>query len=973
MFETHRHRPDPSEVFTASENQAEGTMETGVANDNEEESDRCEEEEQGEVERIGENGEIYLMRPKRATKARNTPGAAVAATQGAIQQFRSIPNSSPKGDGEKGMVCLRCKKTGHFWRQCPEPYREDLGFGSTKPGGKVTGKGKVGKGTAPGKGKGKVTYMAEETYPDFEQPYETLKGAGENSESIVETTSNVMEEAPAPMGDGAFGPWGTFYTAPDSPQAWLAFFTRNSEVDTLVAPLTEDLLFATKTPIAESQCNRPPILTDSGASGTVVGLNWIKQWGKRKMPSPTPSDRPFRFGDGAERPSIGTCVIPINLPSGHTNQTKTIVLNVIADIVSADVPLLISKKTLMALQGKLDFARATLTIEDHITVQLKNLPIGHLSIPGNPLPSPQYTDTFQPTYESTLSRRLHPVSQDQGLISTTDEEILKVHLHLAHCSAFALQNLLKDGHRQVDNEQIKRVLDGCNCKGVAHRITPPKLTGRSSKFCGEIIGMDVVYPFTGTRNGVIGNLFPALLVIDCLSRFAICTLLPNVKAGTLTGVLLNDWIRPIGKPRRIICDNGPPGMTGAEWGDLSHIYCIQIAHAPKTAPQQNGLAERAVRSIKTATRQLMSGPNMAPSQTILTQVTMARNHVPHTVTGIPPALAMTGRADLLAGHASTAWNHDPQSIDPAVRQTNAMRNIPNARSALIRADAERALVTCANRNLPGRSQEFRPVGSSVQIALRGNWVGTYRVIGHSSINLIIERGKKVLKRLKYKARLIPSQPEEGLEGTPHINTDQESGTGDTSDLENQAQRVRHMVQHPRVRNRAGQHPRELSFQEEPIAADTSRGDESEVVSDGELQGDFLVEHHGLREQQCGHQFPGTTFGNQGMVICPDHPGEEMHLPDGTYTMFNFPVNPVIKMPEKFTDQDALDRFDPSRLPPRVAFQAPCGTRRNRKGDFGLVDGATRTTSGYDADISRRPEVPEPGTGSKHTCSKKEID
>ena len=142
MFETHRHRPDPSEVFTTSENQAEVTSETVSANNTEEEQEWCEEEGKSEVEWVDENGEIYLMRPKRPTKARSTPGAAVAATQGAIQQFRYIPNSSPKGAGEKGMACLRCKKTGHFRRQCPEPYREDTGFGTAKPGGKVKGKEK---------------------------------------------------------------------------------------------------------------------------------------------------------------------------------------------------------------------------------------------------------------------------------------------------------------------------------------------------------------------------------------------------------------------------------------------------------------------------------------------------------------------------------------------------------------------------------------------------------------------------------------------------------------------------------------------------------------------------------------------------------------------------------------------------------------------------------------------------------------
>ena len=246
-------------------------------------------------------------------------------------------------------------------------------------------------------------------------------------------------------------------------------------------------------------------------------------------------------------------------------------------------------------------------------MQLKNLPSGHLSLSGTPSQSLGQDFTLTTTKENALSGKLYPALQEQGLAAMSDEEVLKAHLLLSHCSAFALRNLMKAGPRRVDEDQLTRVLAGCTCLGVVRRATPPKLTGQSSKFCGEIIGLDVVYPLTVARSGVKGNVFPALLIVDCLSRFAICALLSNVRACTNTGVLLNDWIRHLGKPRRIICDNGPPGMTGVEWGDFARIYCIQISHAPKQAPQQNGLAERAARSIIIPIRQLMLDTSLSPS------------------------------------------------------------------------------------------------------------------------------------------------------------------------------------------------------------------------------------------------------------------------------------------------------------------------------------------------------------------------
>lgn len=98
-----------------------GTTTDWQTTEGEEEEEQWTEEGEHEdtMEWADESGEIYLLRPKRTVKARNAPGAAVNATQGAMQQFRSIPNSHPKGKGKGEMSCLRCGQPGRFWRQCP--------------------------------------------------------------------------------------------------------------------------------------------------------------------------------------------------------------------------------------------------------------------------------------------------------------------------------------------------------------------------------------------------------------------------------------------------------------------------------------------------------------------------------------------------------------------------------------------------------------------------------------------------------------------------------------------------------------------------------------------------------------------------------------------------------------------------------------------------------------------------------------
>ena len=156
----------------------------------------------------------------------------------------------------------------------------------------------------------------------------------------------------------------------------------------------------------------------------------------------------------------------------------------------------------------------------------------------------------------------------------------KVHLCVSRCSIHSPKSILRAGHRAVNEEPPKRAIDGCICNGISHRVARPKLTGWSSKFGGEIIGIDVTYPFAGVRSGIPGKLLHALIA-ECLSRFAICPLAKDTKADALTTTLLSDRIPPIGEPRGIIPDNVPPGMIGVEWVELSHTYCIHRARARK--------------------------------------------------------------------------------------------------------------------------------------------------------------------------------------------------------------------------------------------------------------------------------------------------------------------------------------------------------------------------------------------------------
>ena len=299
--------------------------------------------------------------------------------------------------------------------------------------------------------------------------------------------------------------------------------------------------------------------------------------------------RSFRFGDGKLMPSRGTVAIQLYLNHATANRTIPCCISVTADVVASLAPLLISRRSLAAMRCRLDFQHSALEIDNDLIIYLKHLPIGHISIPALP---PRHVRYAQNGRKSLEYMGNYPTNVPPSLQPIAYAQVLKIHRHLSRCSGFAMANMLKASSRTVGEAQIRRVIRGCLCKGVVGRITPPKIPGWMERFNGEIVGIDVLLSICWGDGRNHGVNYLSLLMVDCVTRFAICSLVVDTKAATLISILLNDWIRPLGNPWRIITDAWPTGMIGTDWGEFSHAYVIQLILAPRSAACQNGLAER---------------------------------------------------------------------------------------------------------------------------------------------------------------------------------------------------------------------------------------------------------------------------------------------------------------------------------------------------------------------------------------------
>ena len=458
MYEAHRpHGADSSEVFLADQPPPAPPTSDAVYLQAEVPDDRGAEEDI-EIERAGEfPGDIFLMKPKRPLKPRNAPGAAAAAQKGAVNHIRNYPNKTPqKGTtpGKGAMMCWRCGSPDHFWKDCPLPYSASLPFRS-----KSKGRGK----SLPARPSRPQTVRFNSAHPNEPTPPSQAECTAPTEVPLC-CHAPVPEEAPSaqdypPDPDGSTDPRSAFYAQRARGDSG-NFYSSRAPRDCLHLYPTDLALPPPKSCINEPSLPiavRLPVLIDSGASGTVVGLSWLRQWLGRRGFSLEPPARSFRSGDGELASSMGKYNAALYLTPSVTNAKSPQSITVSADVVPAEVPLLTPKQSLDAMSGKLAFSKATLCILNGSAILLKNLASGHISLPAVPQGEIAKKDRVD---EAALSRpvSVFTVGNSNELIPVTDAELGEIHKRLAHCSEFTITNLLKAGMRAVDSTQIQRVL-----------------------------------------------------------------------------------------------------------------------------------------------------------------------------------------------------------------------------------------------------------------------------------------------------------------------------------------------------------------------------------------------------------------------------------------------------------------------------------------------------------------------------------
>lgn len=310
-------------------------------------------------------------------------------------------------------------------------------------------------------------------------------------------------------------------------------------------------------------------LIDSGATKTVCGEKWYRAFEDsldikdKNMIKEEKTECLFRFGDGDAVKSNTVKVIP-TIICGQEVKIK-------ANLVTSDIPLLISKNTLANAKANLNFEHGVLEMQGQ-QQKLIETPSGHFAVPIGPNVDNLYYNTTE-----------HAVYVAEG--SDKAKKIaLKIHRYFAHASVDRLKKFVNSTNHELKSD-ICEALENLNCDLCKkhRRETPkPKTCLPLADRFNQTVALDLKF----LENGEI-----ILHCIDLLTRFSAAAIIPDKTQESIVSYFFKIWIALFGRPEQTLCDNGKEFCNNA-FVDMCRNLLIDMKTTAAFAPFSNGIVER---------------------------------------------------------------------------------------------------------------------------------------------------------------------------------------------------------------------------------------------------------------------------------------------------------------------------------------------------------------------------------------------
>ena len=216
---------------------------------------------------------------------------------------------------------------------------------------------------------------------------------------------------------------------------------------------------------------------DSACTSTVAGEAWINCYMDSLDPSirdkvvEQSSDTLFKFGGGTVLQSTKKVIFPCMIAGTECE--------IQADVVSSDIPLLLSKDSMKRAKMKLDLENDSASIFGK-DVQLQCTSSGHYCVP---------IDQINVSVDATASALIATCQQKEKA-----EIIEKLHKQFAHPTAMRLKSLLKDagGYTKDHLDYVDRVTDNCEvCKRFKKTPARPVVSLPLATEFNEVVAIDL--------------------------------------------------------------------------------------------------------------------------------------------------------------------------------------------------------------------------------------------------------------------------------------------------------------------------------------------------------------------------------------------------------------------------------------------------------------------------------------------------
>ena len=459
---------------------------------------------------------------------------------------------------------------------------------------------------------------------------------------------------------------------------------------------------------------------DTACTKTVCGEKWFKDYmtslslAEKRAVKTQQSKRPFKFGDGKVVYSIKLATIP-----AHIADRKC---NIETEVVSSDIPLLLSKSSLKKAGAVLDLKNDQAELFNK-KVKLELTSSGHYCI-----------DIVSPRkLQSKTSDR-----EEEVLVITSDMSpnerkkiLLKLHQQFGHASVDRLVKLIQSaGYKSVDvTTTLEDIVENCEiCK--THKKTPPK----------PAVSLPLARDFNDTVAVDLHQLEDGLWylhAIDLFSRFSAGCLMRTKRSSEFVKQFLNCWISIHGTPKTLFHDNGGE-FNNEEVRDMAENFNISVKTTAAYSPWSNGLLER---HNKTLTEMLLKirEENKCDWEVALSWALMAKNAL-HNIHGYSSYQLVYGKNPSLP-NVLTDEIPALEGCTSSIIVGAHIRAMYTARKAFTEAECSERIRRALRKNIRSSKDTF-VTGDKVYYKKHDcpKWKGPGTVIGQDSTLVFIRHG-----------------------------------------------------------------------------------------------------------------------------------------------------------------------------------------------------------------------------------------